>query len=398
VTQTEHTNEAKAEINTLPYDSITLNSILSHNNLWEKLKSSNKLRKVEIAEVEKMLHCREGFITLQCTNPNCGATKTIPLSCNSRICTSCGKKYTDKWAERTAKSMFDVPHRHVVMTIASELWQYIKEDRELQKVLMDCAINVFKDVFRYQQRGKKITPAFVAVLHPFGKDLGFRPHVHILVAEGGFSGNRWIPIPYFNYGALRKCWQYQVLTNFKEKLKDSHPEISQLVNSLFQEKEDGFYVRAKDRITTKRFIARYIGRYIRHPAIAESRITEFDGENVKFYYERAEGEDKRIKTKYYKTMKVEEFILAILQHIPERHFKMVRYYGAYNRVLKRKYTWMMLQIIRQEKITHYIEEPRFSCEKCGWEMVIIDYQSPGPPKVSEDTTLKRDKLSDLISA
>jgi hypothetical protein len=283
------------------------------------------------------------------------------------------------------------------MTISEELCPYMKKNRELQKVMMDCAINVFKDVFEYQQRGKKIRPAFIVVLHPFGKDLGFKPHIHILVAEGGFHNDKWIPIPYFNYEALRKCWQYQILTEFKRRLRDKHPEIGQLVNKLFKEKENGFYVRAKDRITTKRHIARYIGRYVRHPAVAESRITHFDGERVTFYYEKAEGEDKRIKTRHYKIIKVEEFILAILQHIPERQFKMVRYYGAYNRVLKKNYSWLILQSISQQKITQYTEERGIICEKCRCKMILVEYQSLDPPKI-ENKTSKEHNLSDWFSA
>lgn len=393
----EQGNLGNQTINTFPSGRITLREILLYDNFWEKYKSTHNLRSTEIKEVEKMLHCQDpdkGFLTFQC--PECGEIKIIHFSCNSRICTHCGKKYADKWAERVASSVFNVPHRHVVMTIAKELWPYVKERRELQKVLMDCAVNVFKDVFKHQQRGKRIIPAFVAVLHPFGRDLEFRPHIHILIAEGGFCGNRWIPIPYFNYEGLRKCWQYQVLTVFKKELKGDYPEIGRIVDMLFKEKENGFYVRAKDRIYSRKHIARYIGRYIRHPAIAESRIVKFDGERVTFYYEKHDDNGRKIR--HYRTMDIEDFITAILQHIPERQFKMVRYYGAYCRVMKRYYRCLTLQSIFQSTLVVFLKEKGILCPRCGCRMVLVEYSTPGPPEFQEIQIGKWGRISDWLSA
>lgn len=39
-------------------------------------------------------------------------------------------------------------------------------------------------------------------------------------------------------------------------------------------------MRAKDTIGNKKEMVKYIGRHIRHPAIAESRIESYDGERV----------------------------------------------------------------------------------------------------------------------
>jgi hypothetical protein len=39
---------------------------------------------------------------------------------------------------------------------------------------------------------------------------------------------------------------------------------------LFREHGEGFYVYAKRRVSKPRYIAGYIGRYLRRPAIAES--------------------------------------------------------------------------------------------------------------------------------
>ena len=51
-----------------------------------------------------------------------------------------------------------------------------------------------------------------------------------------------------------------------------------LIDRLFREHKDGFYVYAKRRVSKPRQIAGYIGRYLRHPAVAVSRISDFNVE------------------------------------------------------------------------------------------------------------------------
>lgn len=70
-----------------------------------------------------------------------------------------------------------------------------------------------------------------------------------------------------------------------------------------------------------------IGRYLCCPVIATSRIDKYDGESVTFhYYNRHEGE------KYVEeTLPAIDFIKRLIKHVPEKHFKMIRYGGIYAR-------------------------------------------------------------------
>jgi hypothetical protein len=82
--------------------------------------------------------------------------------------------------------MFDVPHRHLVMSVPDRLWMVIGEHRELLKVLMDVAIQAVNDTLSYCLR-KDVMAGVIVVLHPFSRDISFKPHIHILVTEGGFD-------------------------------------------------------------------------------------------------------------------------------------------------------------------------------------------------------------------
>lgn len=70
---------------------------------------------------------------------------------------------------------------------------------------------------------------------------------------------------------------------------------------------------------------RYIGRYTKRAVLAEYRITSYDGKKVRFAFkDYAEGG----KTSF-KTLPVLAFIGRLVRHVPDKHFKMVRYSGLF---------------------------------------------------------------------
>ena len=73
-------------------------------------------------------------------------------------------------------------------------------------------------------------------------------------------------------------------------------------------------------------VVKYIGRYLGRPVIATSRIDQYDGEMVTFHYNRHE-DGKYVQ----ETIPAMDFIKRLIRHIPEKHFKMIRYGGLYAR-------------------------------------------------------------------
>ncbi len=291
-----------------------------------------------VESVEKMLSCREpsnGYAEYICTH--CGAKKKCPFTCKGRFCTSCGKKYTDEWVQRTVDELIDVPHRHLVLTVAEELRQVLFWHRSLLKVMMDSAAQAAWEVL--QSRKSEAVPGILVVVHTFGRDLKFNPHVHLLMTEGGLRGGQWESIPFLPYALLRKKWQYHLLTEIKGCWAESR-EDSRFIDRLFKDNVQGFYVNGESQMTSCRYAARYIGRYIARPALAEHKITSYDGEWVTFWYESHE-EKKRV----YRRLEAREFIEHLIDHIPLKGFKMVRHYGLYAR-RSRGIAWEILSKCR----------------------------------------------------
>ena len=161
------------------------------------------------------------------------------------------------------------------------------------------------------------------VFHPFGRDLKTNMHVHMLMTEGGLTAKgEWISMPYIDYGTIRKKWQYSILTAMRKAMPRNN-ELNKIIDWCFKERKNGFNIQAKRRIEGKtKQAARYMARYVRHPAIADSRIIEYDTKNVTFKYKREDITYKLTMDKY-------EFIHNVIKHIPDTNFKMIRYYGIH---------------------------------------------------------------------
>lgn len=245
----------------------------------------NKIRFNVKKEVEKVLKCKDtkyGFIELKCDK--CNTKKKIGFTCKSRFCTSCGKIYTDNWIDNMLGNLI-----------------------------------------------------IVTVIHTFGRDLKWNPHVHMMVTEGG-KGNitEWRHIRHISYESLRKRWQ-KILLDEITNISGNTKEVKLIKNKLYKEKVKGFYVHAKTEIKSAKIAAKYVGRYVGRPAIVESRILKYDGKNVTYKYTR--HEDNKV---IVETVHVYEFIKRIIRHIPEKNFKMIRYFGIYSRKSKGKVNFIKM--------------------------------------------------------
>lgn len=96
--------------------------------------------------------------------------------------------------------------------------------------------------------------------------------------------------------------------------------VSELVNKMFQKYRNGFVIDGKRRISNMKNLAKYVARYIRHPAIADSRLQNYDGKEVQFMYKtRIDG-----KILYHKKiMQVNDFIEVLLNFIPPKNLNLL---------------------------------------------------------------------------
>lgn len=307
----------------------TIKQILSEH--WDSFyETYPNIRPVVIDEVTKVLSCGDpkmGFALYKC--PRCQRVRFVPFRCHSRFCNTCGTAYQDNRAASIEEKLINCRHRHVVFTIAEELRLYFRIDRTLLNVLFQSAAQVIHDWAASLNKTEQFQFGMVCVLHTFGRDLKWNPHIHMLLTEGACGKKTaWKTFTYFPYIMLRKRWMTTLLVNLENSIDFSAlsaTKFKNLLNALYHKYPEGFYVNApKSDFSSASSVTKYIVRYIGRPAMAQSRITDYDGKNVTFWYQRHEDSKKVTET-----IHAHDFIKRLIIHIPEKGFNMLRYYGIY---------------------------------------------------------------------
>ena len=278
------------------------------------------IRNVVLKEVDKIINCGTnelGYSQFDCPTPNCNGWHIVFHTCKSRFCSSCGVRYLSDRINALKNTILDVKHRHMVFTIPAELRRYFRADRMLINILFNAVNLTISDVFDY----KAITPGFICTLHTYGKDIKWNPHIHVLVTEGGLNKlGKYIDFYYLSFELLRKKFQYHLLTLLSKELASSFDELK---DYLFNNYPKGFYVRAKKKKSPNNIKeAEYILRYSGKPAIAASRIINYNDHEVIFKYHTDEHEQ-------IVTLSIFDFFKKLIVHIHDENFKTIRYYGIY---------------------------------------------------------------------
>ena len=360
----------------------SIKQILSDH--WDDftLQYHNKIRTCVISEVRRVLGCGEidnGFTFYQC--PHCGKYRFVPFRCHSRFCNSCGVAYQRSRSESISSKLINCRHRHIVFTIAEELRIYFRRDRRLLDILFKSAAQTISDWLYEMNHSRNFTSGMVCALHTFGRDLKWNPHIHMIVTEGALDCNGiWKHIAFFPYIMLRKRWMTTLLSNMKHSLDpdifDIH-DFKALVNRLYIEKDNGFYVHAPGTdLASTDAIVNYVTRYIGRPVMAQSRITDYDGSFVSYWYQS--HEDNKVHDVREHAF---EFIKKLIIHIPEKGFHMLRYYGLYvkgpdsHKQLIRRQSSALSELKRALLKWRYLVESSFNkdpleCE-CGQTMELV---------------------------
>ena len=242
------------------------------------------------------------------------------------MCSSCGNKYNVQRATSIFSKLFKCKHRHVVFTIPEDLRIYFRKDRKRLNYLFKAASITVNYWIKEKYKKKDIIPAYISILHTFGRSLIFNPHIHMILMDGGISNKckEFVKIDFFSYPSFRKRFMKVLLDMLEEDIGKS--EFRKVKNDLYFRYKEGFYVYAPpSKFKSYIDLIKYVCRYVARPVMAESRIIDYDGEYVTFWYQRHE-DDLIIIEKIH----AYEFIPRIIVHIPDYNFKQIRFYGAYH--------------------------------------------------------------------
>ena len=292
----------------------------------------------------------------------CGYEEIAYNSCRNRHCPNCqtGKKL--KWIEARKEEVLNIKYYHVVFTIPSEIYNIaIQNQSKIYKIMFKASAETIQELAEDEKYlGGEI--GFFSILHTWGQNLMYHPHIHCVVTGGGLTElGKWvekeedffIPVKVISRKFRGKFLSYMK----KEKLefygKNKELENPAIYNNLIQSMYNKeWIVYCKEPFKNAESVIKYLGRYTHRVAISNERIVKVEEGKVTFKWRDYKDNNKMKEM----TITIEEFIRRFLVHILPPRFMKIRYYGILgNRNKKKKL--LKCKILTRTKIYKKKELP-----------------------------------------
>jgi hypothetical protein len=285
----------------------------------------------------KIAECRTaamGYHQYQCDDPQCRHVHYHYHSCRNRHCPMCNRQKQDEWIEARRNELLPVKYFHVVFTLPYELNTLVKGNRTvLLKLLFDSAVHCLLTLCK-DPAWLGASPSITAVLHTWGQQLSFHPHVHCIVSGGGADNhNRWHNLKksvrygyLFPYDVMEPIYKGFFLKRLNKLVRNGELKVKE--NIGWKKLKDDLYrtewlVYAKQPMGNVSQVVEYLGRYSHKVAISNYRILEVTESVVRFKYkDYADNHKTKIMS-----LSLKEFIRRFEQHILPKGFVKIRHYG-----------------------------------------------------------------------
>ena len=254
--------------------------------------------------------------------PACGIIKVSYNSCRNRHCPKCQGFEREKWITARKEELLPVKYFHLVFTLPDVLNPIgLKHSRKVYNTLFRTA---WYTVNEFSQR-QGIQAGMIALLHTWGGELQYHPHMHCLVAAGGIDETgKWKNFPNANnekpYLFPVKGMSKMFRAKFTELLNKEVCIDPEIRKGMFA---NPWVVFAQNPFAAGNKVVDYIGRYSYRVAIANSRITNIDESSVSF---TCKDRKKKDNTKTV-TITGIEFLRRFSMHVLPNHFVKIRHYG-----------------------------------------------------------------------
>ena len=269
---------------------------------------------------------------------SCGHQRISYNSCRDRHCPKCQNTARAKWITERLERLLPIPYFHVVFTIPAELNPLaLRNKQAVFNILFAAASRTLLTLARDEKHlGAQV--GFTAVLHTWGQNLLFHPHLHCVVTGGGLSADdaRWVcarekyllPVE-----VLGKLFRGKFLAALDRAFQNGDLDLGGSTAELsdpatWRRFKDGLYnkdwvVYAKAPFGGPEHVFRYLGNYTHRIAISNHRLLEVRDARVRFRYkDYAHGPLMKEMS-----LSATEFIRRFLLHVLPSGFMRVRHYG-----------------------------------------------------------------------
>lgn len=268
----------------------------------------------------------------------CGGTRVSYNSCRDRHCPKCQSMARADWLEARLERLLPTSYFHVVFTIPDEINALALGNR---RVLFDLLFASAAATLRAIAGDEKHLGAEIgvtAVLHTWGQNLLFHPHLHCVVTGGGLtrSGDRWVSTReryFLPVKVLSRLFRGKFLAGLKSARAAGELRFGGSADALGEEPDwkaflaslyrKDWVVYAKPPFGGPEQVFKYLGRYTHRVAISNHRITNIERGRVTFTLKNYADAGKRTTM----VVSAPEFLRRFALHVLPRGFTRIRHFG-----------------------------------------------------------------------
>jgi hypothetical protein len=268
----------------------------------------------------------------------CGHQRISYNSCRNRHCTKCQSLARAEWIADRQAELLNCEYFHVVFTVPEEIAAIAYQNKDVvYGILFRAAAKTLQTIAADPKHlGAKI--GFFAVLHTWGQNLLYHPHLHCVVAAGGISsdGNRWIscrPGFFLPVRVLSRLFRRFFLKFLKQAFDTDKLHFFSSLHALqdrqtflrylYPVRKAEWVVYAKPPFAGPQQVLQYVGHYTHRVAISNDRLLDIENGKVLFSWKDYRDKNQQ-KTM---TLSADEFIRRFLLHVLPNGFQRIRYYG-----------------------------------------------------------------------
>jgi len=269
---------------------------------------------------------------------SCGHQRPAYHSCRNRHCPKCQSLARAQWLQDRQAELLPVEYFHVVFTVPEEIAAIAYQNKEVvYGIFFRAAAETLRTIAADPKHlGAEI--GFLAILHSWGQNLLFHPHLHCVVPGGGISpdGQRWIAChPRFFLPVrvlscrFRRLFLEHLQTAFDHGQLQFFAALERLreprafAQYLAPLKKADWVVHSKPPFGGPEHVLNYLGRYTHRVAISNNRLLDIDNGKVTFSWKDYRDHDRQ----KIMTLGADEFIRRFLLHVLPDGFQRIRHYG-----------------------------------------------------------------------
>lgn len=270
----------------------------------------------------------------------CRHTRISYNSCRNRHCPKCQNAERAKWLEDRKAQLLPVEYFHVVFTLPEQAAQIAFHNQtEVYSLLFRAASETLLTIASDPQHlGAAI--GFFGILHTWGQNLLYHPHLHCVVPGGGLSPDqqRWVscrPGFFLPVRVLSRLFRRLFLEGLEKAFRDgklhfygdleSLRDPTAFTRHLAPLGEREWVVYAKPPFGGPQQALEYLGRYTHRVAISNQRLLAVNNGQVTFQWKDYRHKNRQ-KSRVL-TLAAEEFIRRFLLHTLPAGFQRIRHFG-----------------------------------------------------------------------